>query len=190
MQQTKPPSKGLVGLAVAGVGALAIAIGHGAPHLFGEVFGHMVGEYLGLNLIVPAIFIAACWWAASRLVKPRPVELVPVVGVTGGQLAFYLVVALFLGGPGILLLAPDMVALAVGLAWLLKSGARAPLIFLLAYEGVGLAANILTFINGELNPGVFSAMLIRLLTLALLWNAFAAVKSPQPELTSPSQTHA
>ena len=190
VQENKSPSKGLVGVVLAGIGALAIAIGHGAPDLFSEVFGHVVGEFLGIDLIIPVIFIAGSWWAASHLLHPRLTWLVPVVGVTGGQLAFFVVVALFLRAEAIFLLSPDIVALAIGLVWLLKAAKRGPIIFLFAYEIIGIAGNILTLTTVELNPGVFSSIIIRIFSLALLWNALSVVKSHRPELLSPSEKHA
>jgi hypothetical protein len=46
---------------------------------------------------MPGIFIAACWWAASKLLKKEFLSLAPVVGVIGGQLATLVVTALSLG---------------------------------------------------------------------------------------------
>src|SRR5512139_3492483 len=55
----------------------------------GAVIGIVAVRYLGLNAVIPALSVAACWWAFTRLGVNR--RLVPPLAFAGGHGVWFLV---------------------------------------------------------------------------------------------------
>jgi hypothetical protein len=114
----------------------------------GAVIGIVAVRYLGLNAVIPALSVAACWWAFTRLGVHR--RLVLPLAFTGGHGIWFLVgmvMTLAIGGGihSIIEVGVEALIVAAIVAWVYASQSRPSLLVLIAYEAVSIVFNAVTF---------------------------------------------
>jgi hypothetical protein len=114
----------------------------------GAVIGIVALRYLGLNALIPALSVAACWWAFTRLGVHRRLAL--PLAFTGGHGIWFLVgtvMTLAIGGSvdSIIEVGLEMLIIAAIVAWVYASQSRPSLLVLIAYEAVSIVFNAVTF---------------------------------------------
>jgi hypothetical protein len=114
----------------------------------GAVIGIVAVLYLGLNAVIPALCVAACWWAFARLGVHR--RLVLPLAFTGGHGLWFLVgiiMTLAIGGSihSIIEVGLETLIVAAIVAWVYASPSRPSLLVLIAYEAVSIVFNAVTF---------------------------------------------
>jgi hypothetical protein len=121
-----------------------------AAAVVGAVIGIVAVRYLGLNAVIPALSVGACWWAFSRLGVNR--RLVLPLAFTGGHGVWFLVgmvMTLAIGGSiqSIVEVGLETLIVAAIVAWVYASRSRPSLMVLIAYEAVSIVFNAVTFIG-------------------------------------------
>ena len=119
-----------------------------AAAVVGAVIGIVALRYLGLNALIPALSVAACWWAFTRLGLHR--RLVLPLAFTAGHGIWFLVgvvMALAIGGSvdSIIEVGLEMLIIAAIVAWVYASRSKPSLLVLIAYEAVSIVLNAVTF---------------------------------------------
>lgn len=114
----------------------------------GAVIGIVAVRYLGLNAVIPALSVAACWWVFTRLGVHR--RLVLPLAFTGGHGIWFLVgmvMTLAIGGSvhSIIEVGLETLIIAAIVAWVYASQSTPPLLVLIAYEAVSIVFNAVTF---------------------------------------------
>jgi hypothetical protein len=114
----------------------------------GAVIGIVAVRYLGLNAVIPALSVAACWWAFTWLGVHR--RLVLPLAFTGGHGVWFLVgmvMTLAIGGSvhSIIEVGLETLIIAAIVAWVYASQSRPSLLVLIAYEAVSIVFNAVTF---------------------------------------------
>jgi hypothetical protein len=116
----------------------------------GAVIGIVAVRYLGLNAVIPALSVAACWWAFAKLGVHR--RLVLPLAFTGGHGVWFLVgmvMTLAIGGSiqSIIEVGVETLIVAAIVAWVYARRSRPSLLVLIAYEAVSIVFNAVTFIG-------------------------------------------
>ncbi len=114
----------------------------------GAVIGIVAVRYLGLNAVIPALSVAACWWAFAKLGVHR--RLVLPLAFTGGHGIWFLVgmvMTLAIGGSihSIIEVGLETLIIAAIVAWVYASQSRPSLLVLIVYEAVSIVFNAVTF---------------------------------------------
>ena len=158
-----------------------LAIGAGLAWVVEKVVEHgsqEVGKWVGPYLLLPAASIAGCWWLASKTVEPK--DFVPVVGLVGGQVVYFFVIALFIGAAGFLMVGPDIVVLGAGLIWLLKRRTLGPVILLMCFEGLVIVFDVFKMVNEGLAPAGVAMIAIKIASLVVLFQLLPVVRATKP----------
>jgi hypothetical protein len=182
-QTSRQPSKakGILGTVLAGVAAVfAFIVAHASEHL-----GQMGGEWLGPAMFIPLVLVFLCCWIAAKLIPQTPDSLRIAIGITGAQAIYHLLGGLLGGGQAILAVAPDVLILGGGTAWLLARPGFWPIVLLIGFEAIALAMNVfMVFEVGFevlLVKGLISMVLIRMAAIILLYYGWKAI---QPSTTA------
>ena len=127
----------------------------------GAVIGIVAVRYLGLNAVIPALSVAACWWAFTRLGVHR--RLVLPLAFTGGHGIWFLigmVMTLAIGGSihSIIEVGLETLIVAAIVAWVYASQSKPSLLVLIAYEAVSIVFNMLTF--AEVDDGLRAVIVV------------------------------
>lgn len=137
-----------------------------------------LGAYSGLHLLLPLAATVLAWWAGTRMLPESRRPVLPAAAVQAGHL-LWLVFGQVVGrglDRGVI----DLVILALGVAWLVARPGLAPILVLTLYQAWALATNGTVFIGAEPGSLAHRALLIhlvwRLLALALMWRAYAALR--------------
>ncbi|HET6223532.1 MAG TPA: hypothetical protein VFE11_15265 [Dongiaceae bacterium] len=114
----------------------------------GAIIGIVAVRYLGLNAVIPALSVAACWWALTRLGVHR--RLVLPLAFTGGHGIWFLVgmvMTLAIGGSvhSIIEVGLETLIIMAIVAWVYASQSKPSLLVLIAYEAVSIVFNAVTF---------------------------------------------
>jgi hypothetical protein len=116
--------------------------------IVGAVIGIVAVRYLGWNAVIPALSVAACWWAFTGLGVHRPLVL-PLAFTTGHGVWFLvgIVMSLAIGGGlhSIIEIGLETLVIAAIAAWVYASRSRPSLLVLIAYEAVSIVLNAVTF---------------------------------------------
>jgi hypothetical protein len=116
--------------------------------LVGAVIGIVAVRYLGWNAVIPALSVAACWWAFTGLGVHRRLVL-PLAFTTGHGVWFLvgIVMSLAIGGSlhSIIEIGLETLVIAAIVAWVYASRSRPSLLVLIAYEAVSIVLNAVTF---------------------------------------------
>jgi hypothetical protein len=136
----------------------------------GAVIGIVALRYLGLNALIPALSVAACWWAFTGLGVHR--RLVLPLAFTGGHGVWFLVgmvMTLAIGGSvdSIIEVGLEMLIIAAIVAWVYASQSRPSLLVLIAYEAVSIVFNAVTFtgLDAELQAVIAIHVGLRLVAI-------------------------
>ncbi len=129
---------------------------HIAAAVAGAVIGIVAVRYLGLNALIPALSVAACWWAFTRLGLHRRLVL-PLAFAGGHGIWFFvgLIMTLAIGGSAETMTEVGLESLIVAaiVAWGCISRSRPALCVLIAYEVVSLVFNAIAWAGvDELRP--------------------------------------
>ena len=127
----------------------------------GAVIGIVAVRYLGLNAVIPALSVAACWWAFTKLGVHR--RLVLPLAFTGGHGIWFLigmVMTLAIGGSihSIIEVGLETLIVAAIVAWIYASQSKPSLLMLIAYEAVSIVFNALTF--AEVDDGLRAVIVV------------------------------
>ena len=153
----------------------------------GAVIGIVVVRYLGLNAVIPALSVAACWWGFAKLGVHR--RLVLPLAFAGGHGVWFLigvVMTLAIGGGihAIIEVGVETLVVAAIVAWVYASRSVPSLLVLIAYETVSIVINAVTFteVDGALQAVIVVHVGLRLVAivgavLALMHRAEFAAKS-------------
>ena len=110
----------------------------------GAVIGVVAVRYLGLNALIPALSVAACWWAFARFGLHRRLVL-PLAFAGGHGIWFFIgvVMALAMGGSAetMIEVGVETVIVVAIVAWGCISRSRSALWVLIAYEVVSIVFN-------------------------------------------------
>ncbi len=135
----------------------------------GAVIGIVAVRYLGLNILVPALGVAACWWAFSKLGLHRRLVL-PLAFAGGHGIWFFIGVVLSLAygsSAGTLIeVGVETLIVAAIVTWGCISRSRPALWVLIAYEVVSIGFNVIAWVDAdELRPVLAMHIGLRLVTI-------------------------
>ena len=116
--------------------------------IVGAVIGIVAVRYLGWNAVIPALSVAACWWAFTRLGVHR--RLVLPLAFSAGHGVWFLIgvvmtLAIGAGIHAIIEVGVETVVVAAIVAWVYASRSSPSLLVLIAYEAVSIVLNGMTF---------------------------------------------
>jgi hypothetical protein len=142
----------------------------------GAVIGIVAVRYLGLNAVIPALSVAACWWAFAKLGVHR--RLVLPLAFTGGHGVWFLigmVMTLAIGGSiqSIVEVGLETLIIAAIVAWVYASRSSPSLLVLIAYEAVSIVFNAVTFAGVDDQLRAVLAVHIGLRIVAIIGAALA-----------------
>ena len=135
----------------------------------GAVIGIVAVRYLGLNAVIPALSIAACWWAFTSFGLHR--RLVLPLAFAGGHGIWFLIgmiMTLAVGGSAEILIEVGLETLIVAaiVAWGCISRSRPALGVLIAYEVVSIVFNAIAWMGvDELRPVLAVHMGLRIVVI-------------------------
>lgn len=156
------------------------------PIIGGLLLGVPVGQYAGLNLLIPMAAGFAFWRVALRHSR-GPAEAGMAAAVQAGHLGWYAVGA-FLATPVPAALLLEMAFLAAAIAWLMKRPGLAAFALIGGLQGLSAAANAYAFAGAAFGTPDHRALLVhlilRLAAVGLL--AMAARRVTRPVL-APAQ---
>lgn len=116
----------------------------------GAVIGIVAVSYLGLNALIPALSVAACWWGLSRLGLHRRLVL-PLAFAGGHGIWFFIgmIMTLVVGGSAETLIevSIETAIVATIVVWGCISRSRPALWVLIAYEAVSIAFNVIAWMG-------------------------------------------
>ena len=146
------------------------------PTIGGLLIGVPVGQYAGLNLLIPMAVGFAFWRFAARHSR-GPAEAGMAAAVQAGHLGWYAIGALFATDvPDSLLVEMSLLSAATG--WLMKRPGLGVFVIIAALQGLAATANAVAFAGAAFGSPDHRALLVhvilRLATVGLL--AMAARK--------------
>ena len=123
-----------------------------AGAVVGVVIGIVAVRYLGLNILIPALSVAACWWAFTRFGLHRRLVL-PLAFAGGHGIWFFVgvIMSLAYGGHTETLIEVGVETLIVAaiVAWGCISRSRPALWVLIVYEVVSIAFNAIAWTGAD-----------------------------------------
>lgn len=157
--------------------------------IIGWIVGAAVGQYSGINLLIPLCTAGLVWWGGSTVLKNERRPLLAAFSVNAGH-CLWLTLGLLLIHPApVAAVGPDLIIYAIGLTWLISKPSTAPLYFLGIYQALSLAVNGHAFLGAAMGSAAHKALLVHLIwrtmALFLIAKLFLTLRlSP----TSPSTT--
>ena len=135
----------------------------------GAVIGIVAVRYLGWNAAIPALSVAACWWAFTQFGLHRLLVL-PLAFAGGHGLWFFIgmIMVLAVGGSAETLIEVGLETLIVAaiVAWGCISRSRPALCVLIAYEVVSIVFNAIAWMGvDELRPVLAVHMGLRVVAI-------------------------
>ena len=136
----------------------------------GAVVGIVAVRYLGLNALIPALSVAACWWALARFGLHRRLVL-PLAFAGGHGVWFFIgmIMSLAIGGGAetMIEVGVETVIVAAIVAWGCISRSRPAIWVLIAYEVVSIVFNAIAWTGvDELRPVLAIHIGLRLVAIA------------------------
>jgi hypothetical protein len=178
--------KGL--LATIGAGAVAV-LAFIASHAAGALSGEF-GKWLGLSMLLPLVILFASCWVMGKLLSEDIRFLNFAAGIPAGQAIIFLIPVFIFGPAAITAVAIDFIAILIGLVWLFARPSTGPLIWLLAYEALGLVMNAYGLLSSDAGQsfykGVIVSIFIRIFVLFVLYDGYKKMKSRAVAATAPS----
>jgi hypothetical protein len=136
--------------------------------ILGGIVGAAVGQYAGVDLLIPLLATALVWWGGSKLLKDERKEILPAFAVNAGHFLWLSLGLFMLGAQAFATLGLDLILYAIGLAWLLKKPSFGPLILLGIYQAVSLGVNGYSLALAAVSSGSHKALLVH-----VIWRAMA-----------------
>lgn len=127
----------------------------------GAVVGYAVANYSAMNMLIPGLSAVLIGVVLSKLVSPSRKPLVAAFAVQAGQAVWFFVGAVALSQFSAVIL--DLVALAVGLTWLLVRPGLIPVLICGIYQLIGLAVNILSISQASFGSPAHRALVVHIL---------------------------
>lgn len=137
--------------------------------IVGAVIGIVAVRYLGLNAVIPALSVAACWWAFTKFGLHR--RLVLPLAFAGGHGIWFLIgviMSLAYGAHSDTLIEVGVETLIVAaiVAWGAISRSRPALWVLIAYEVASIAFNAIAWTGAdELRPVLAVHIVLRVVAI-------------------------
>ena len=133
------------------------------------VIGLVAVRYLGLNILIPALSVAACWWAFTRFGLHRRLVL-PLAFAGGHGLWFFIgmIMTLAIGGSAgtLVEVGIETLIVAVIVAWGCISRSRPALWVLIAYEVVSIVFNAIAWTGvDDLRPVLAVHIVLRIVAI-------------------------
>ena len=175
--------KGILGTLLAGaLAAGAFVLTHATKHL-----SQMGGEWLGPAMFIPLVLVFLCCWIAGKLIPQTPDALRIAIGITSAQAIYHLLGGLLGGGAAMVAVAPDVLILGAGTAWLIARPGFWPITLLIGFEAIALAMNVfMVFDVGFevlLVKGLISMVLIRVAAIVMLYYGWKAIQPRAASVT-------
>jgi hypothetical protein len=171
--------KSIIGTILGGAAVVVVFI---LSHV-AEEGGKLFGEWLGFRLLLPVAVIFLSCWILSKSLNPEIKYLNIAAGIPLGQAIMFSIAILLLGRTAIPIVISDVIIIGVGVSWLLFKPSIFALVFLAAYETVGLGSNCYTLILSnfqlEAMKNLLPHILIRIAALIFLYEAYKAMKARQ-----------
>jgi hypothetical protein len=136
--------------------------------ILGGVVGAAVGQYAGVDLLIPLLSMALVWWGGSKLLKDDRKEILPTFAVNAGHFLWLSLGLFLLGAQAFANLGLDLILYTIGLAWLLKKPSFGSLILLGIYQAVSLGVNVYSLALAGVGSGEHKALLVH-----VIWRAMA-----------------
>ena len=140
-----------------------------AAAVVGAAIGIVAVRYLGLNILIPALSVAACWWAFTKFGLHR--RLVLPLAFAGGHGIWFLIgviMSLAYGGHTETLIEVGVETLIVAaiVAWGCISRSRPALWVLIVYEVASIAFNAIAWTGAdELRPVLAVHIVLRVVAI-------------------------
>lgn len=109
--------------------------------VLGGAAGIAAGNYMGINLLIPALALFAIWYVGGKHLRPAQPAYLPACAIQGAHGAWVLVGMAILGAWGANLV--DVAVLGFGVTWLWFAPSIWPVVLLTLFQAVAL------FFNGE-----------------------------------------
>ena len=159
-------------------------------NVVGALAGGMIGVYCGLAILIPLAGGAIVLSQNKRFAAARWAPFLTAVAVIFGHLVWMLVGALILPAQ-FMVIAIDMVIMAVGLLWLVLRPGLGPVILLGIFEVVCLVVNANTILAMEFGSAGHKALVahivLRLAALAALVTGYVKFKKDQLQAQAETQ---
>jgi hypothetical protein len=136
--------------------------------ILGGVVGAVVGQYAGVDLLIPLLATTLVWWGGTKLLKDERKVILPAFAVNAGHFLWLSLSLFMLGAQAFAILGFDLLLYIIGLAWLLKKPSFGPLILLGIYQALSLGVNGYSLAVAAVGSGSHKALLVH-----VIWRAMA-----------------
>ena len=147
--------------------------------IIGGLAGAVVGQYAGVNLLIPLFATGLVWWVGTKVFKDEKKEILPTFAFNAGHFLWLVLGAFMLGASAFASLGLDLAVYAIGLIWLFKKPSFRPLILLGMYQSVSLIVNGYSIAAAPIGSAAHKALLVhiiwRLITLVLIAKLFVTL---------------
>jgi hypothetical protein len=134
----------------------------------GAAVGVAVGQYAGINLLIPLFATALIWWGGSKILRDGSKVILAAFSVNAGHF-LWLSLGLWLVRPApVIAIGPDLAVYAIGLTWLYCKPSAGPLYLLGTYQLLSLGVNAHSFAHATVGSVQHAALLVH-----LIWRAMA-----------------
>jgi hypothetical protein len=138
--------------------------------IVGGLAGAVVGQYSGVNLLIPLFATGLVWWGGTKVLKDEKKEILPTFAVNAGHFLWIILGAFMLGASAFAGLGLDLAVYAIGLIWLFKKPSFGPLILLGIYQSISLVVNGYSIAAAPIGSASHRALLVH-----VIWRVIALV---------------
>jgi hypothetical protein len=154
-----------------------------AGQIGGLIVGGVIGNYSGINLVIPAVIAAGAWWIGKKKMRPAKLSYLPAIAVQTGHLMWIFLGIVMIGALGLALV--DVVVLLIGITWLVLKPSIGPLIFLTLFQALAFAMNVITIAEVAVGSNPHKALVVhlilRVLAVFYMWSAYGQSRNAVAE---------